>query len=118
MRSVEPDLNLRAAENTSWLDDLVLGVYQRSWFSEFAENVVKDPAWFSDVVDAHDQKLTDMSQYLMGRKLEHTAAYALQRDARYAYAGRKQLMAKGWDSSFEGQYHDDYAGKLLTAEEE
>lgn len=89
----------RKTQDTEIAREVIRGERQVAFTSEFNPKIKESLEWFRTEIDAWDLKST--SEASLENRMEHSEAFALQRDVNYAYASRKRLMDIGHDSRLE-----------------
>lgn len=107
MISKEPSIEPREIENEQYREDLCKGDAQPAFFMEMAEAMEDD--WFESVVDDWDLESAEGEPNHLNRdRIEHIAAFALQRDVNYLYTQHSRLKAYGYHKKFRTHFMPHY----------
>jgi len=102
----------REEKNLKTTEDVRNGQKQFHFMSELNPKIKTQLTWFDSVVKQWNEKsIEEATSY---NRMNHAAAFALQRDANYCYSDRKRLMCMGHDSRFESSYQEQVRAYLAT----
>ena len=102
----------REEENRKATEDVRNGQKQFHFMSELNPEIKTQLTWMESTIDQWNEKsIEEATSY---NRMNHAAAFALQRDVNYCYSDRARLMGIGHDGRFESAYQAQVRAYLAT----